>query len=173
MGFGKNNTGVIIRDNSAIALSTLGGESAIVVTTDVVWGEDFRALKTEFFALVEGLTGGQGSGLLIGIADGELTATEIEECLQADGPGDRNDNAPKERAERPVWLIGAVVPGNTSADELRFIGAGGSTLMEWKKRWTFSNPEGMEFFIYNQSGVALTTGATVRIDATHYGVWLS
>ncbi len=173
MGFGKNNTGVIIRDNSAIALSTLGGESAIVITTDIVWGEDFRLLKTEFMALVEGLTAGQGSGLVIGIADGELTSTEIEECLQADGPGDRNDNLLTERANRPVWLIGAVIPGSPSADELRFIGHNGGPLMEWKKRWTFSNPEGLEFFVYNQSGVALTTGATVRLDATHYGVWLS
>ncbi len=171
MGFGKNNSGVIIRDDSAIALSTLGGESAIVVTTDITWGEDFRLLKTEFTAIVEGLTSTEGNGLLIGLADGELTATEIEECLQADGPGDRNDNAPAERANRPVWIIGAVDPASEST--LRFKGARGDFLMEWKKRWTFSNPEGLEFFVYNQSGNALTTGATVRINATHYGVWLS
>lgn len=171
MGFGKNDTGVIIRDNSAIALSTLGGETAIVITTDITWGEDFRLLKSEFMAIVEGLTSAEGRGLVIGIADGELTAIEIAECLQADGPGDRNDNEANERATRPVWLIGALdISGQTIG---RFRGSMGSFLMEWKKRWTFSNPEGLEFFVYNQSGTALTTGATVRVDATHYGVWLT
>ncbi len=172
MGFGKNNTGVIIRDNSAIALSTLGGEAAIVVTTDVGWEEDFRLLKSEVYALVEGLTSGEGQGLVLGIADGELTAIEINECLQADGPGDRNQNVQRERAERPVWIIGGM-GALIDQDIGRFLGREGGPLMEWKKRWTFSDPEGLEFFVYNQSGTALTTGATVRLDATHYGVWVT
>ncbi len=170
MGFGKNNTGVIIRDNSGIALGTLAGETAIVVTTDISWTEDFRCLKSEIFAMLDGITTGEGARLVLGIANGDLTAAQIAECLQADGPGDRNDTVPGERAERPVWIIGAVVGDLVGA---RFVGHNGGPLMEWKKRWTFSNPEGLEFFIYNQSGTALTTGATVRIDATHFGVWLT
>ncbi len=170
MGFGKDGTGAILRDDSAIALSTLGGESAIQVATDITWGEDFRLLKTEFLAVLDGVTTEEGQRLIIGVADGELTATEVGECLQADGPGDRNENLAKERAQRPVWPVGAIVGAGLSA---RFVGHNGGTLMEWKKRWTFSDPEGMSFFVYNQSGTALTTGATIRINATHYGVWVT
>ncbi len=172
MGFGKGGTGAIIKERNSVALATLAQNVAIKIDGNpVAITDDFRILKSEIFAQVEGLTAGEGGGLVLGIADDELTAVEIAEAINMSGPTDRNDNLLNERAMRPVWLIAAL-------DELggatvgRYHGIQGGQMMVWKKRWTFSNPEGWVFFIFNESA-ALTTGSTVRLLATHYGVWLA
>ncbi len=172
MGFGKGGTGAIIKERTSVALSTLGQNIAIKIDgAPVAITDDFRILKSEVFCEIEGLTSGQGNGLMLGIADDELTVAEIAEAINQSGPVDRNDNVANERAMRPVWLISAL-------DELggavvgRFHGDAGGSRIEWKKRWTFSNPEGWIFFIWNESA-ALTTGATARLVATHYGVWVT
>ncbi len=172
MGFGKNGTGAIIKERNSVALGTLGQNIAIKIDgASVAITEDFRLLKSEIFCEIDALTSGEGSGLMLGIADDELSTAEIAEAINLSGPVDRNDNVNTERAMRPVWLISAL-------DELggatvgRFHGKSGGSMMEWKKRWTFSNPEGWVFFVWNEKA-ALTTGATARLVATHYGVWLA
>ncbi len=119
------------------------------------------------FAFVEGLTAGDGEGLTIGIANGELTVAEIAECLIADGPSDRNDRIKQERAERFVKVFGLL-------NDLQhmFVGENGSRQMQVKPRWTFSNPEGWDYFIFN-AGSALTTGSTAKLLQTSYGLWLT
>ncbi len=172
MGFGKNGTGAIIKERTSVALGTLAQNVAIKVDgAPVLLSEDFRLLKSEVFCEVKGLTSGEGAGLLLGIADDELSVAEIAEAINMSGPVDRNDNVNNERAMRPVWLISALdeLGGSTVG---RYHGSQGGPMIEWKKRWTFSNPEGWIFFLWNED-VALTTGATVRVVATHYGVWLS
>ncbi len=172
MGFGKDGRGAIIKERTSVALGTLGQNVVIKVDgAPVVLTEDFRILKSEVYAEIIGLTGGEGAGLLLGIANDELTVAEIAEAINLSGPVDRNDRVAQERSERAVWLISAL-------DELggatvgRYHGQQGGPMIEWKKRWTFSNPEGWIFFLFNEDA-ALTTGATIRIVATHYGVWLA
>ncbi len=172
MGFGKGGNGAIIKERTSVALGTLGQNVVIKIDgAPVTLTEDFRLLKSEIFAEIIALTGGEGASLIFGIADDELSVAEIAEAINLSGPVDRNDNLSNERAMRPVWLISAL-------DELggatvgRFHGSSGGPMMEWKKRWTFSNPEGWIFFLFNE-GAALTTGATIRVVATHYGVWLA
>ncbi len=176
MGFGKNNQGVIIRAIEDQALGALAADAVIKIETDIALTEDFRLLKMELTAFVEGLTAGEGDGLHIGIADGELSTTEIKECLEAAGPQDRNDHQTMERANRPVWLIGRILaqlPEVAGALKIVFIDRSSSPMMEWTKRWTFSDPEGWELFVYNRGAGALTTGATVRTTSTSYGVWVT
>ncbi len=165
MGFGKNSTGAILRSKETIALGTLGVDTAIVFGSGITIGNNFRLLKSEGFAHVDGLTSGEGGGLCIGIANGELTVAEIAECLLADGPSDRNDRVKQSRAERFVKLFGQL-------DDLQHVmrGAEGYAL-KVNPRWTFSNPEGWNFFIFN-NGLQLTTGATAKSVLTHYGLWL-
>ncbi len=168
MGFGKDGKGVIIHlDAGPTGLSTLASKAAVQVAALPVT-EDFRALKIEAHWTGGAFTGDDDK-VLLGIADGELSAAEIAECINADGPLDRNDNLTRERAERPVWLLEGILP---SID-------GGTTIVtgyaytEWTKRWTFSNPEGLQFFVYNPDTDALTTGAGVSVTATIYGVWVT
>ncbi len=172
MGFGKNNTGVIIRETDALALTTIGALTAKIFTGLGIT-EDFRSMKIEVVAHVDGLTAGEGNGLCLGIANGELSATEVTECLNADGPLDRNDRLAQERAERFCKIFATVGLQTATAAAMVFIGKGGSYVLEVKPNWTFSNPEGWSFFVFNNDPAALTTGATVSLAATHYGVWLT
>jgi len=171
MGFGKNNTGAILRSTESIALSTLANETAIKFLSSITLDEDFRMLKAEIFAQVSGLAASEGNGLLMGIANGELTIAEITEAYLVDGPVDRNDRVKTERAERFVKTIAAAV--KQLGTEAIFIGDEGGPKITVKPRWTFSNPEGWDLFIYNNTGAALQSGSTVRLVAVYYGVWLA
>lgn len=167
MGFGKNSTGAILRSKETVALVTLAADTAIKLTSNISIAEDFRMLRAEVWAHVDGLTAGEGDGLTIGIANGDLSVTEIAEALLVDGPVNRNDRVKQERAERFVKVFG-------SLNDLQhlFRGENGGHMLIVKPRWTFANPEGWDLFIFN-NGLALTTGATVRLIATYYGLWLS
>lgn len=135
--------------------------------SNIVLSEDFRRLKTEYFMLCQGLTAGEA--IMLGLACNELTVGEIAECIEADGPLDRNDNLPRERAERPVWVLHERLAGHNLASGTEFTIEGKWT----EKPWTFSHSDGWTWFAYNRHGAALDGGATVKIYAVHYGVWVT
>ncbi len=172
MGFGKGNTGVIIRSHQTVALGTLAAVTAIKLGSDISITEDFRMLKSEVLGFIEGLTAGEGTGLMLGIANGELSVAEIVECLLADGPDDRNDRLKQEKAERYVKIVAQYEGGKADTAGV-LVGENADRKLTVKPRWTFSNPEGWDWFIFNAGGSALTTGATAKLITTDYGLWLS
>ncbi len=171
MGFGKNNTGAILRSEEIIALATLANSTVIEFGSDIAIEEDFRILKMEVLGMITGITPGEARGLKLGLANGELTVAEIAEAFLADGPVDRNDRGKQERAERFVKVYG-MSEGNQADTVAYFHGDQGGPLLTCKPRWTFSNPEGWTNFIFNDTGSTLTTGAVARIVCTYYGLWL-
>lgn len=176
MGFGKDGKGVIIREQTQIALATLAVNTAIKATA-LVMAEDFRMLKSEVFAVVDGITDTEGEGLLIGLADNELSVAEIGECIGINGPLHGNDRVKQEKAERAVWLIGQSLISHKSGTTGVFHGKGGQHI-EVKPRWTFGKGDldgsgsGWCWFVYNGSDAQLSTGATVKFKAKSYGVWV-
>ncbi len=172
MGFGKDGKGAMLRERVVDGALGALGSSAAVLFGGLALTEDFRLLKSEVVALVNNLTTTQGEGLIFGICNGELSATEVDECIEAAGPLDRNDRVSSERAMRNVKILG-VLKKNAGADgEGFFEDEGGTRILRSKHRWTYSNPEGWDWFIINIGG-SLTTGATLQIQATHYGVWVT
>ncbi len=168
MGFGRDGKGVVIKgDSGPTALGTLAAKTALQVALFPVT-EDFRLLKLESH-----WTGRQftvpDDQVLIGIADAELSVAEIAESINADGPNGRNDNLGMEQAERPVWLLEGVLPGINNSND----GTTGYIYNEWKKRWTFSDPDGFQFFVWNPDIDPLVTGSAVGVIFTGYGVWVS
>ncbi len=172
MGFGKNNTGVIIRETATIALGTLAQNASIPFGSAIqnALEEDFRMLKSEVFCVVDGLTSGEGDGLCLTLVNGELSSAEIAECLLADGPKDRNDRVAVEKAERFVKVIGMINADGTAGMMLGNPGGGPHIIV--KPQWTFSDPEGWAWTIFNL-GSALQTGSTAKLTATSYGVWVT
>ncbi len=164
-----SETGVIIREHHSQALGTLGADTVILLGTNLAMLEDFRMLKALIAAHITGLIGGEGQGLFLGIANGALSVGEIKACLEADGPVNRSDRTAKEFADRMVHLVGSIEPAGQTAGAI--VGPQGGSPYEMKFRWTYSNSDGWQWFIYN-SGPVLTTGAAVTIVATNYGVWL-
>lgn len=167
MGFGKDGKGVIIYEGQSQALTTLAAGSVIKIGTPLAITEDFRMIKSEILATLEGLTANEGP-FDFGLADNELSTAEIQATLDTDGPLDSNDYAAKETAERPVFLIGRFAgesSNNTNLDK-------NTGKINHVTRWTFKNDDGWCFWIRNAGPAALTTGATVRLLAKHFGVWV-
>ncbi len=171
MGFGKDGRGVIIRQELSQALSTLGQGNAIFIGTKIAIADDFRMLKSEVFANVRGLTAGEGIGLYLGLADGDLSTTEIEQALDVNGPVDTNDVVDTDLAERPVRLI-AALDENFDGTKGPFTGEGNCRMVVTKPRWTYKTTKSWNWFVYNKKGSALTTGATANLQCTSFGVWI-
>ncbi len=166
-------TGVIIRERRSQSLSTLGSLTAILIGTKLANSVSFRMLKGELYAFVSGLTSGEGDGLIIGLANGNLTPAQIKACIEANGPLNPSDREQQEFAKRAVWLLGstdAEIDTNGFFDTDMENGAHHKIVV--KPRWTFTEGEGWNWFLWNQGPSALTTGATVEIAATNFGVWV-
>jgi len=170
MGFGKDGKGAIVLESRAQTLGTIAGAAALLIGTKLATTEDFRILKSEVFAAITGATAGELVGLLIGIADGDLTTTEIEEAIELNGPLDRHATIESERSMRFVKLFGAVVR-ESAGSELVFVAEGGAAMMEVKPRWTFGLGKSWNWFVYNLAA-APTTGASVQLRAKSFGVWV-
>lgn len=173
MGFGKDHKGVMIREfASDIALGALAHDDLVLIPSGVSPTEDFRMLKAELAVIAQGLTSGQGVGLIFGICNGELTDAEVEEAIEATGPVDRNDRVAEERATRNVKILSILDSRGGAETEMVFKGEHDSPIIVTKHRWTYSDPEGWNYFIYN-AGAALTTGASVSVIGTLFGLWLT
>ncbi len=173
MGFGKDGKGVIIREDVTITVGALAAKAGILQTGGGIAGameEDFRLIKSSFCVTKGNHTNDEGA-LLLGLADGELTLVEIEEAIELNGPVNRSDHTPRENAERPVWLLGSL-HGSTD-----IVNAGvGLTFVpahEHISRWTFSDPDGWRWFVYNEGPASLTSGTIVSLKAQHFGVWVT
>ncbi len=175
MGFGKDGKGAILREQVSLSLSTLAAQAA-VLANGLQLDENFRILKSEITCVVTGLTTTEGNGLILYLTNGDLSVTEVEECIEANGPLRPSDAVASERAERWVRRIGAT-RGTEVATEHVMANATGGPLLDIKPRWTFSRARtategGWNWVVYND-GIILTTGAVAHILATHYGVWVT
>ncbi len=170
MGFGKDGKGVIITESRVQALGSLANEAGILIGTNLATLERFRMLKLEIIAAVTSLTSTEGTGLLLGIVDGDYTLAELEAAIESDGPLGPNDQISEELSERFYKWLGAV-DRETGTDAL-FENNQGGHQMEKTIRWTFARTKSWNFFVYNM-GSAITTGATVNVRAKSFGVWVT
>ncbi len=171
MGFGKDGKGVIIKQSVSQALGALGANAGILIGTKPAILERFRMIKTELFAALTGLTGGEGNNILIGLADGDLSLAEIEEAIEQTLPLGPNDAVGEAVAERFVKWLGATPVVHATATEKLFTNEKGGHMMSETVRWTYARTKSWNYFVYNL-GAALTTGASCTIRAKQFGVWV-
>ncbi len=170
MGFGKDGKGVIIRENRNQAIGGIAAGAAVLIGTKLATLERFRMLRTEVFAVAIGLTTGEGTGLLFGLADGQFTLGEVEGAIEANGPLGPNDTVTEDIADRPVWFLGAL--DRETGTEAIFENENGGHMLVSKPRWTFARTKSWNFFVYNL-GASMTTGANVGIRTKSFGVWVT
>ncbi len=167
MGFGKDGKGVIITEQRSQALSTLAAQTALLIGTKLAMDEDFRMLKAQVHCHISSLDAGDANKLILGLADGNLTVGQIGEAILAAGPLNPNEQPEAERAMRPVFWVGAIALGSVFKDINT-----NSPICVVKPRWTFQDTESWNWFVYNQSAGALTTGATALLITKCFGVWV-
>ncbi len=172
MGFGKDGKGQILRETVVITPGALGAAAVVEHTGGItLQTTSFRILKAEFFISQSGAFAAEGDEVIIGFANGELTAAEIAECINVDGPPDRNSRVDEERAMRAVWLL-ADLKEPTDGTTGYALPLNNGLPMEFTPRWTFTPTEGWDWFAFNPLAGALTTGSSFRITAKYFGVWV-
>ncbi len=170
MGFGKNDTGVIIRDDIQGALGALAAAGAVVFPGPAIT-DDFRILKMEGLGAVTALTAGEFESLQWGICNADLSSAQVAAAISAAGPLNRADRDKQELAMRNVKIIGDVELKNPITDTEGRVHTVNYPQVT-KHRWTYSKGVGWEYFIFNRGGVALTSGAVFRMNFTIFGLWL-
>ncbi len=176
MAFGKDGKGAIVKERTALTLAGLAFGSLVMGDSDVLLDMDFRILKSDITAVIRGLTSTEGNGLVLYMAEGDLTQAESEANIELDGPRRLGDQVSEEVASRWVRRVGITL-GDSVNTERVFSGKHGGGLLEMTPRWTFRRGRtvgngGWNWGVFN-SGATLTTGAVVDIVATHYGVWVT
>ncbi len=169
MGFGKDGKGAIIRERITLTAGNLAAAGVVKHTSGLTLGEDFRILKIKYHLTLQGNFGALGDQVIVGFANGELSTSEISNCINTDGPNDSNDRLNTEQAERAAWLWHQIVGSSTTVPNAALEDG---RVLEQTPRWTFSNPEGWAWFLYNPLGGALTSGLVISVNATYYGVWV-
>lgn len=170
MGFGKDGMGVVIRQGISQALLTLAADTGLIITAKPALLERFRMLKSEIYAVIEGIATDEGSGLSLWLVDGDLTLAQFEEAIETEGPLGPNDPVQAEVSERFTVFVGAVVQDRTPV--VIRDGHTNGPLCVVKPRWTFARTKSWNFILYN-IGPALTTGATINLRVKNYGVWVT
>ncbi len=172
MGIGKDGKGAMLREHRSQALSTLANTVGIFVGTKLAIAEDFRMLKAEVAAGIDGLAPGEGTGLYLYLVDTDLGLTEVDETIENNGPLSIQDSILEAIAERKVQLVGVFEGGvGDTAGMFRDVMTG-APVLTIKPRWTFGNGKSWNYLVFNRSGSTLTTGATVKINSTTFGVWI-
>ncbi len=164
----------MIRNTDTITLLTLGPQALELQDAPLVMTDSFRMLKTEGSFVLEGATLVDGDGPLdLYMVSTDLSVAEMAECIALDGPASREDRVGSERVMRPVWKL------TDSPISFRPPAAGGDdqSIGSWARsmRWTFGDGGATGSFgvaAYNLGSGALSTGATLKFTALHYGVWV-
>ncbi len=173
MGFGKDGLGVIINEKRNQALGALGQDTGIIIGTKLATLERFRMLKSEVHAVITGLTIAEGGGLALYLCDGDLSLTEIDQAIEANGPLGPNDSVQAATVERFTKLVGAMSEQMSPAN-FAFPLSDAKTnapVCVVLPRWTFARTKSWNWVLYNHAG-AIQTGATVLIMAKSFGVWV-
>lgn len=172
MGFGKDGRGAIVREQRSQSLGTLANNTALLIGTKIATLEDFRILRSEISVFVNALTDGEGPGLMFGLADGDLTASEIASAITTGGPVGPNDVVAGNIAERPVFVIGMIEDESNNGTVGVFHGEHAGGMIVYKPKWTFANGTSWNWFVFNNIGAAFTTGATIKLLVKNFGVWV-
>ncbi len=176
MGFGKDNKGAIVKEKTTLALVGLVADDLVTVDSAVVLDMDLRILRSDITAVIRAGTATEGVGLILYMAEGVLAATTQEANIEQNGPLRRGDQIGEEVASRWVRRVGIVTTPIGSDTDGLFRNKYDGGLLDLTPRWTFQRARtgtegGWNWSVYN-SGATITTGATVDILATHYGVWV-
>ncbi len=166
MGFGKDGKGVMIYQADIITLDTLADATALLQdnTGNLTLVDDFRVLKTEYFVGTNDTIAAGDGPIYFGMCDGELSVAEIAEQLVMTGPLAANDNDRSEKSGRQIKILEVFGTNDQGSKGLWRQGT-------WNPRWTYHQPQGWNWFAFNQSGGVLVTGTVLRFRAKHFGVW--
>ncbi len=146
--------------NASLSLGALGSETALTVALSAL-ADDFYVISADLTWSIHDLTAGE-EPIHVGLANGDLSVTEIKESLNA-APTSRADIVAREHARRPVRRVGSFITANDYLND-------GKPIRTTVKMYLAEGVE-LNAFVFNASGATLTTGGIMRVYGTIYGRW--
>jgi len=154
-----------------VSIGTLASRTALVVLSDHA-----TALKTPFLMkktrmLIEylGITAGEASRIIIGMARGTVSVTQIKAALE----DNLFDRTKKDQAAKRDVMHETITPvtwesfdGTAALFDTGMVSLGGGGGIP------FDEDIGWQWFAWNMSGGAMTTGSTFHLLGTSWGIWL-
>ncbi len=164
-------------EQATFALAGLAGQAAAGLNSTVLLDMDFRILKSDITAVLTGATSLEGQGLILYMSEGDVSTVQAEAKIEQNGPLRLGQQIEEEIASRWVRRVAITTGPTVNETERVFRNEHNGGLLSINPRWTFRRGRtaadgGWNWLVYND-GVTLTTGSTVRILATHYGVWVT
>jgi len=143
----------------------------VVGTGGQAMAQNGYCTSTTILARIDGLTAGEGGGLMLGVADGQLSAAEVEEYIEAQGPAFENQTDQSEKTKRMVRIVGQIGP--EESDIPPTLTGRAKFWDKYPTRMSFSEDKAAMFFwfVYNRSAATITTGATVKLTLLHNIRW--
>ncbi len=136
---------------------TLGALASKDVISGAIFNNSdtlFRMLNYEVTWTWDSVTAGDGP-LTVGIAAGDYSAVEIEECLEAIGNIQLGDRIAQEQANRLVRVVGNIQPEILTLND--------GMPVKTKLNWKVPIGDAQQVFAYNQGGSAFTTGSALLV----------
>lgn len=160
----------VIPEDGSITLLTLGSNTAIEAT-GITLAMDCKWISADVVATLDGGTELEDP-VMFGIAAANLTVTQIKECLEA-SPTTKYNYPAVEHAARPVKILGAFLPSGAASVPSKTLNGGRSVRARLSMIQVIlpASDKLPQFFAWNRSGAALTTGGVVRFQAKHYVNW--
>ena len=157
-----NSAFQVLPVSGLLTLSTLAAEAIIAVNIMAI-DDDFWVQSCDLAWNMQGHTAGQGP-LLVGINNGDLSVTEIGECISA-VPASRSDIVEREEARRPVRRVG-IFPGLSTDEALN-----DGKVIRTRIKMYLAQGTDLQMYAQNKSGGSLTTGTLIRVFGSIYGEW--
>lgn len=153
-----------IRVNSSLAIGALASADVIsgAVTNNAT--NPLRVISAHLAYSIADIGAVVDDAFAFGLAHGDYTAAEIEECLESGGSMDMGDKIALEQSSRLVREVGMISgPSDPSG------GAGGipfadGRVIRTKLNWMLSIGEALQVWVRNNSGNVYTTGSTLAVS---------
>lgn len=147
-----------IRVNSSLAIGALASADVIAGAITNNATNRLRVISAHLAYSITDLAAVVDDAFAFGIAHGDYSAAEIEECLEAGGAMDMGDKIALEQSSRLVREVGMI---NSSGAQN--VGAGinfaDGRIVKTKLNWVISIGESLQLWVRNNSGVVYSTGS--------------
>ena len=156
---------VVVPVFASLALTNL--TSNTVITNNLIDNvEDVYWTSADLTLALRGTTSNEGP-IGFGVANGDLSVTEISEAIAA-APTGPDDIIQNERARRPVRNFCTFqVSTTTGEDEV----VNNGNVKRYRIKMAIGENSSLVTWAQNRSGAQLTTGAEVIISGKLYGYW--
>ncbi len=152
-----------------LGLSTLGAKTSIKGNFDqVVNGRTLVSSVVAIYSMTA-FTKSTGDGpILVGIAHGDYSATEIDEFLEATGSWDEGDKVQQEVSKRQIRRIGVF---ENPADEASAAVLNDGKAIKTKLNWILNDGQTLSLWAYNTGTSPLATTSPIVQAVGHANLW--